>query len=112
MTTLRRVGDLDPGIRETVVWLRKHGFDTTDSGDGVSKLARDPEMHKYVLDIPHVFMRVARSAVLDEADRLAALVASIPTAKVEASYAPGGESILALLGVDDTQLADARGGGR
>lgn len=29
--------ELDPGIRDLVVHLRSHGFDTRDSGDGVSK---------------------------------------------------------------------------
>lgn len=28
---------LDPGIRRTILWLRARGFNTTDSGDGVSK---------------------------------------------------------------------------
>ncbi len=32
---------LDPGIRETVRWLRGLGFNTTDSGDGVSKRPGD-----------------------------------------------------------------------
>ena len=34
--------ELDPGIRETVRWLNKHLFKTTDSGDGVSKF-QDPD---------------------------------------------------------------------
>ena len=48
--------ELDPGIREVVRLLRKHHFDTTDSGDGVSKDADPGE----VLDYPHVhvFVRV------------------------------------------------------
>ena len=28
---------LDPGIRRLVTLLRAHGFETTDSGDGVTK---------------------------------------------------------------------------
>lgn len=33
---------LDPGIVDAVVWLRAHGFDTTDSGDGASKFVDAP----------------------------------------------------------------------
>lgn len=44
---------LDPGIREVVRYLRGLGYDTTDSGDGESKLVDgyDPAC---VLDVPHV----------------------------------------------------------
>jgi hypothetical protein len=41
---------LDPGIREVVRLLRGWGFDTTDSGDGVTK----PLDFEGVLRIPHV----------------------------------------------------------
>jgi hypothetical protein len=42
---------LNPGIRETVRWLRSLGFDTVDSGDG--------ETHEYECDCdePYVVMR-------------------------------------------------------
>jgi hypothetical protein len=49
--------DLDPGIRETVRRLRDWGLNTSDSGDGVTKLLPgsgwDPEE---VINIPHVYM--------------------------------------------------------
>ena len=45
---------LDPGIRVLVWFLRSHGFDTTDSGDGVSK---DPDPTE-VWPAPHVHMQV------------------------------------------------------
>ena len=48
-----KYGYLDPGIREVVRLLRGWGFNTTDSGDGVSKLKRDPDMEG-VLPVPHV----------------------------------------------------------
>lgn len=35
--------ELDPGIRETVRFLRSHGFDTTDSGDGKFKFSQQGE---------------------------------------------------------------------
>lgn len=40
---------LDPGIRGAVQYLRERGFDTTDSGDGVSKPPYDR-----VFDVAHV----------------------------------------------------------
>ena len=33
-------GELDPGIRETVRRLNEEGFETCDSGDGVSKFEK------------------------------------------------------------------------
>lgn len=61
---------LDPGIRETVRWLRSHGFETTDSGDGVSKDLSNED----VLPFPHVAMMVPPDELVAEADRLAALL--------------------------------------
>ena len=46
---------LDPGIRRTVSWLRRHGFETTDSGDGISKMI-DATPEDGVLNTPHVVM--------------------------------------------------------
>lgn len=46
---------LDPGIRRTVRWLRDAGFDTIDSGDGVTKAELIAE--GYALDVPHVYVR-------------------------------------------------------
>lgn len=43
---------LDSGIRDTVKWLHRQGFETTDSGDG-SKA----EWMEGALDIPHVAIR-------------------------------------------------------
>jgi hypothetical protein len=43
--------DLDPGIREVVRMLRDAGFNTTDSGDGVTKVALG---HEGVMTVPHV----------------------------------------------------------
>ena len=60
--------DLDPGIRRTVHWLRAHGFETTDSGDGVSKTQAifDGE----ALDVPHAFMKLLPAALVTESMRL------------------------------------------
>ncbi len=45
--------DLDPGIREVVKYLHELGYDTTDSGDGVSK----PDM-ACAIDQPHVVCKL------------------------------------------------------
>lgn len=98
---------LDPGIRQTVEWLRSHGFETTDSGDGVSK--QDMEC---ALGIPNVFMRVTPDSMVDEALRLLILLQgrginfhADNEASISASFDPAdGTAILSLLGVDDTQL--------
>lgn len=77
---------LDPGIRGIVRTLREAGFETTDSGDGVSKLGAgivdDGVME--VLDMPHVAAKVSVDAMVGEAQRLQRLLGEDWT--VEASY--------------------------
>lgn len=100
--------DLDPGIRGTVLWLRAHNYETTDSGDG-SKA----ETMECALDRPNVAMVVAPGEMVAEADRLARLLASRGVELVhdfegptlEASYQPGhSDALLLLLCVDDEAL--------
>ena len=63
--------DLDPGIRDLVVYLRSCGFETTDSGDGVSK----PDDER-VFQVPHIVARIHKSDMVcllytsDAADEL------------------------------------------
>lgn len=64
------IGELDPGIRDVVAWLRARGWQTTDSGDGTTKLeGTTPEERQrltcgsetepvMVLPFPHVIIRV------------------------------------------------------
>ena len=47
---------LDPGIRDVVRYLRGKGYETTDSGDGVSKPASWFETGE-ALPFPHVVCR-------------------------------------------------------
>jgi len=61
---------LDPGIREVVRLLRAYGYDTTDSGDGVSKHLLDPEVIPY----PHVFVQLERSGMVGEVDQIRSLL--------------------------------------
>lgn len=56
--------DLDQGIRGLVVALNEAGFETTDSGDGVSKSGED------VIPFPHVAIVVSKERMAAEADRL------------------------------------------
>jgi hypothetical protein len=102
------VSDLDPGIVLVVNWLRSHGFQTVDSGDGVSKSGEARE-----IPYPHVFMVVSSKYMVQEADRLAGLLKrelgiAVTTSDkgvvVECSYSPAdGVAILSLLYLDDRE---------
>lgn len=83
---------LDPGIRDIVRTLRAAGFETTDSGDGISK----PEDDR-VFEEPHVVSVVDVDALVAEADRLHRLLGD--SWRIEASYCPneGTAVILAYL---------------
>jgi hypothetical protein len=70
---------LDPGIRDTVRRLRHYDFNTTDSGDGVSKPADARTFHE-----PHVHIAVGKYRLFHEA-RAAQRVLG-PDWYVEASY--------------------------
>jgi len=99
--------ELDPGIRETVRLLRTHGFKTTDSGDGVSKVDG--------LSFPHVAMLVTEGEMVREAKRLLKLLrqrglsfephnsGDFPT--IEVSYNPvDGHCVLFLASINDKLL--------
>lgn len=81
--------NLDEGIRDVVMLLRKHGFDTCDSGDGFSKDEDDR-----ALDVEHVFCVVDRARFFDEVDRLCAL---LPHWRVEGSYGRDGKCLLSAI---------------
>ena len=102
--------ELDDGIRETVRWLWRGGFHTSDSGDG-RRLGIKADM-EHVLDVPHVFMICAPDELVAEADRLARAVTARgltgDAVAIEATYLPlGGVGVLQLFGVDDAALAVA-----
>lgn len=105
--------DLNPGIREVVLWLRKMGHETTDSGDGVTNVAAGMEG---ALPFPHVFIVGPHShdSLWEQADRLhkfiscAALEAGVDVSSmyVEANYSTADErAILMLANFDDAKLA-------
>ena len=72
---------LDKGIRDTVRLLRENGFDTTDSGDGISKPPGSG-----VLGYPHVHMVSDGERLIIESQRCAALLGDAWT--VQGSYDP------------------------
>lgn len=112
---------IDPGVRLLVEWLVDRGYNTTDSGDGVTKA--DLIASGDALDMPHVAMMITRERMVEDADRLHALLVSAGieptsgsgTVVIEASYNPacGGPAILLLHGLNDVMLLAAqRAGGR
>jgi hypothetical protein len=89
------MASLDPGVRDLVAALRAAGFNTTDSGDGVSKDSACRE-----LDYPHVMIVVPATHVVEEAHRLQAWIdvdRRFSRWTVEASYSPkDGVALLSL----------------
>lgn len=98
--------DLDPGIRRFVVLLREAGFDTTDSGDGVSKSeAGDAE----TLDFPHVAISSSLATLFADCDRILAFMRTlnikVGPAQIEGSYDPAQEGALIMVtSIDDAAL--------
>lgn len=80
---------LDPGIRTVVVRLRALGFNTTDSGDGVTK----PENER-IFHVPHVVCQVSKHELQDSADQLLSVLG--PEWRIEASYCPNDGSSIVL----------------
>ena len=97
---------LCPGIRRIVLWLRGLGYDTTDSGDGVSN-----EGMGCAMDIPNVHMTCDPQELLEKADELHQHLArkGISTgddpwagASIQATYNPADKSAhISLFSVDD-----------
>lgn len=77
--------ELDSGIRETVKILQGAGFDTCDSGDGVSK---SPEEYEDGTALPfaHVVTLIEPEAMVSEAHRMAMVLGS--HWEIEAAYNP------------------------
>jgi len=97
---------LDPGIKETVRFLRQLGFRTTDSGDGVTKPS---EGDTGALTFPHVFMMVEPKKAHQEADRLKWVLDKhgllFGEVLIEATYLPIDKlAILMVNFLDDAKL--------
>lgn len=111
---------LDPGVRRTVALLRGHGFNTTDSGDGVTKLQaayceeptfnRPTILHEFgILDVPHVVCVTTPERMMGEARRLRALLDAAlrdaTRASVDATWTAGSDvATLMVSGVGDEDL--------
>jgi hypothetical protein len=118
--------EIDPGIRETVRFLRGHGFDTTDSGDGKTKFPDGPDAPGMPCAMPvaNVAILVEPEQLVAEADRLCALLQSVGvvvgaitgnidedehTIEIQAGYDPyDGSSVIVVMFLDDAKLARAR----
>jgi hypothetical protein len=100
--------DLDPGIVPTVLWLRSHGFETTDSGDG-SKA----DTMECAWPCPNVVIQVEPRDLISETNRLRNLVTGLGLAvkpmtedmdpqhvEIQATYDPADEvAIILVLGL-------------
>jgi hypothetical protein len=108
---------IDPGVKRLVAWLRVRGFNTTDSGDGKTKLAQGFTEDDGVCAYPHVAIKVRPAKLIDEADRLAILlweehgITIEPTPpegnppQIDASYCvPTNSAMILLNHVDDSML--------
>jgi len=96
---------LDPGIRAAVRYLRERAYDTTDSGDGVTKLADGWPSEELIL-CPHVAIHACRDTFVSVSHRLlfdleqpAARDAGLPTGtpSIEATYFPASGSAIVLV---------------
>ena len=98
--------EINPGICKLVAMLQDHGFDTCDSGDGIT----NPQLKiDGAMEIPNVFMTVPPAAIVSESKRLLDLLCSrvdfeseSSVASIEASYSPLDDTaVIALTGIDD-----------
>ena len=98
MMTPAELLELDPGIRDVVAELQAAGFNTTDSGDGVTKLLAGGWDPDEVLDMAHVISQTDADNATTEARRLQSIVeANAWDARVELSWSPSDDVwILAL----------------
>lgn len=105
---LNTLENVDPGVASLVAKLRAMGWDTTDSGDGKTKIeAGDDE----ALDVPHVHMVVDGDEMIRLAQVLLKDVQCLVSENnwqnidIQASYSPIDDvATLSLYGIDDEML--------
>lgn len=104
---------LNPGIQRTVKWLRDFGFDTQDSGDGVTRQYDcDPGFPYVSITIAHSGELIPESHRLVEALRLIGVHVTHQdengtNVAIQAMYDPLSESCeILLIGVTDQLLFD------
>jgi hypothetical protein len=105
---------LNPGIRETVKWLRERSYDTQDSGDGATRQFECDQ------PVPYVHIKAEPKWLVKEADRLRsdlyaegivvqAMNEEGTAVAIEASYNPAdGFAIITLWNVNDAVLLAPR----
>ncbi len=99
---------LTPGIRKTVLWLREHGFDTCDSGDGVTNVEAGMDC---AFTTPNVHIRTTPLKMVSDARSLLSLLEGkkikVDSGMIQATYDPSdGSAILSLYEVDDSVLVE------
>lgn len=117
--------EMDPGIRETVRYLRAHGFNTTDSGDGKTKFPNGPEeppTDACAMPMANVAIYTDADILVKEADRLCQLLQGLgirvgvlndgddhEVVEIQAGYDPvDGSSVIVVMFLDDEKLAAVR----
>ena len=109
--------ELDPGIRETVRFLRGLGVETSDSGDGVTKIATGWDKAE-AMDFPHVWahydnpiIAITRAkAIVRELRQMGVPLAAngTPGVTISVAYDPVDESTALMVdGLDDSILYTA-----
>jgi hypothetical protein len=107
--------EINPGIVKIVAMLQANGFNTVDSGDGVTNVELELED---ALEFPHVFMVVDPDKLVTESQRLydllepaanfnpdVEMIPDQPLGTIEVSYSPVDKScVMALSGLDDAFL--------
>ena len=96
---------LDPGIRHVVEMLRDAGFDTSDSGDGETKV--DALASGDALPYPHVFCIGRLASLVTDAHLMQELLGDEWT--VEASYSAKNQIVI-LAAWTEQQAAARRQG--
>jgi hypothetical protein len=109
---------LDENIVNVVRFLAENGFETIDSGDGVSKVEGDEPMG-CAMAFPNVAIVTLRDAVIDECDRLYRILQDLGVevnalqenedgpvgVALQCSYDPAnGMCVIVLTGLDDNLL--------
>lgn len=98
--------ELNPGIRRLVKMLRDAGFETIDSGDGITNVEAGMEG---ALKTPHVHCVVASKVMVQEAHRMLSLFTDaaldIESGQVQAMFDPvDGVATVSVYHLNDADL--------
>lgn len=101
---------LNPGIREVVSLLRQHGYDTTDSGDGITNIAAGMEG---AIPAPHVHCVIDPASFMHAANKIVALLllngVEVQPGMVQVVYDPmDGVCTVSVYGINDEMLLEAQ----